>query len=76
MKLHKVVVQPEAQKEVEAIRRHQNEMDPKRARRFITDFDACLAELSVGPHYQLRKGKYRHITVGKLPYRVVFEVAM
>jgi hypothetical protein len=24
----------------------------------------------------LRKGKYRHITVGKLPYRVVFEVAM
>jgi hypothetical protein len=55
MKLHKVVVQPEAQKEVEAIRRHQNEMDRKRGRRFITDFDACMAELSVGPHYRCGK---------------------
>ncbi|MFZ1665469.1 MAG: type II toxin-antitoxin system RelE/ParE family toxin [Flavobacteriales bacterium] len=74
MKPLRVVVQPEAQKEVDAIRRHQNKLDPKRGRRFIKDFETCLAELSIVPYYQFRKGKYRHVVIGKLPYRLVYEI--
>lgn len=74
MKRHKVVVQPEAQEEVNAIRINQNGIDPKRAQRFIEAFKACLDQLELNPSLQARKGSYRHIMLNKLPYRVVFEV--
>ena len=74
MKQHKVVVQPEAQDEVDSIRILQNGLDPKRGQRFIEAFAACLEQLKLYPSFQKRKGNYRHIILHKLPYRVVFEV--
>jgi plasmid stabilization system protein ParE len=74
MKPHKVIVQPEAQAEVNAIRIHQNSIDTKRGQRFIEAFDACLEQLKANPSFQERKGPYRHIMLHKLPYRVVYEV--
>ena len=74
MKPHKVIVQPEAQEEVDAIRIYQNGLDSKRGQRFIEAFEACLEQLRTNPSYQKRKGNYRHVMLRKLPYRVVFEV--
>lgn len=74
MKRHKVIVQPEAQKEVDAIRIYQNGFDLRRGQRFIDAFEACLEQLRINPNYQKRKGNYRHVMLHKLPYRVVFEV--
>ncbi len=73
MKPHRVVVQPEAQEEVNAIRVHQNGLAPKRGQRFIEAFEACLQELGANPSYQKRKGEYRQVMLRKLPYRVVYE---
>lgn len=74
MERHKVIVQPEAQEEVNAIRTHQNGLDPKRGQRFIEAFEACLEQLKANPSFQKRKGNYRHLMLHKLPYRVAFEV--
>lgn len=74
MKPYKVVVQPEAQEEVEAIRIYQNSLDPQRGRRFIDAFQACLEQLMANPSFQKRRGNYRHVMLHKLPYRVAFEV--
>jgi plasmid stabilization system protein ParE len=74
MKRHSVVVQPEAQEEVDAILLHQNGLGPKRGSRFIEAFEACLEQLQANPAYQKRKGNYRYVMLGNLPYRVVFEV--
>ncbi|MBS1546186.1 MAG: type II toxin-antitoxin system RelE/ParE family toxin [Bacteroidetes bacterium] len=74
MKQHKVVVQVEAQAEVDAIRIYQNTIDPKRGQRFIDAFHACLEQLKANPSFQKRKGNYRHLMLRKLPYRVAFEV--
>jgi hypothetical protein len=67
MKPHKVIVQPEAQAEVNAIRIHQNSIDTKRGQRFIEAFDACLEQLKANPSFQERKGTYRHIMLHKVP---------
>ncbi|MBP8823275.1 MAG: type II toxin-antitoxin system RelE/ParE family toxin [Flavobacteriales bacterium] len=74
MKRRSVVVQSEAQEEVEAIRSYQYELDPERALRFIEAFNDCLEDLGSYPAYQKRKGHYRHVMLRKLPYRVVVEV--
>lgn len=74
MKQHKVIVQAEAQEEVDAIRTYQNTIDPKRGQRFIDAFQACLEQLKANPSFQQRKGNYRHLMLHKLPYRVAFEV--
>ncbi len=74
MKPHRVIVQPEAQEEVNAIRVHQNGLAQKRGQRFIEAFEACLEELRANPSYQKHKGEYRHVMLRKLPYRVVYEV--
>jgi mRNA-degrading endonuclease RelE of RelBE toxin-antitoxin system len=74
MKQHKVIVQPEAQEEVDAIRIYQHTLDPKRGQRFIDAFQACLEQLKANPSFQKRKGNHRHLMLHKLPYRVVFEV--
>jgi len=74
MERHKVIVQPEAQEEVNAIRIYQNSIDPMRGQRFIEAFEACLEQLSANPSFQKRKGNYRHLMLRKLPYRVAFEV--
>lgn len=74
MKRYRVIVQPEAQEEVDVIRTDQNGLDPKRGRRFIQAFEACLRELNAHPLVQKRKGNYRHLMLNGLPYRVVFEV--
>jgi hypothetical protein len=71
MKPHKVVVQPEAQEEVDAIRIYQNSLDPKRGQRFIDAFQVCLVQLRTNPSFQKRKSNYRHVMLEKLPYRVV-----
>jgi plasmid stabilization system protein ParE len=74
MKQHNVIVQAEAQEEVNAIRIYQNSLHPKRGKRFIDAFEACLEQLKANPSFQRRKGNYRHLMLLKLPYRVVFEV--
>lgn len=74
MKPHKVVVQPEAQAEVAAIRAYQNSLGPERGQRFIEAFQAFLEQLQANPSFQKRKGDYRHLMLRNLPYRVVFEV--
>lgn len=74
MKRHNVVVLAEAQEEVDAIRIYQNSLDPKRGKRFIDAFQACLERLKTNPSFQKRQGNYRHLMLHKLPYRVVFEV--
>lgn len=74
MERHKVIVQPEAQEEVSAIRTYQNSLDPKRGQRFIEAFEVCLEQLKANPSFQKRKGNYRHLMLHKLPYRVAFEV--
>lgn len=74
MKAYKVVVQPEAEQEIEAIWTYQYELAPERAQRFIDAFEACIEQLRRAPLYQKRKGLYRHVRLGRLPYRVVFEV--
>ena len=74
MKRYNVLVQPEVQEEVDAIRRYQTGLDPKRGRRFMDAFNTCLLELRAKPSFQKRKGNYRHVVLRKLPFRVVFEV--
>jgi hypothetical protein len=74
MKHHKVIVQVEAQEEVDAIRIYQNTLDPNRGQRFIDAFQACLEQLKTNPSFQKRKGNFRHLMLHKLPYRVAFEV--
>ena len=69
-----MIVQPEAQEEVDAIRIYENTFDPKRGERFIEAFAACLEQLKTNPSYQKRMGNYRHLMLHKLPYRVAFEV--
>ena len=51
MKQYKVIVQPEAQEEVDAIRIYQNNLDPKRGKRFIDAFQACLEQLKANPSF-------------------------
>lgn len=74
MKEYNVIVQPEALREVEEIRRYQAVSNTKHAQRFLDEFNACLLDLRRHPGFQKRKGKFRHASLGKLPYRVVFEV--
>ncbi len=74
MKRHNVIVLPEAQEEVDAIRRYQTSLDPKRGRRFMDAFNACLLDLRSKPSFQKRKGNYRHLMFERLPFRMVFEV--
>lgn len=74
MKRFRVIIQPEAQEEVNAIRVYQNGLDPKRARRFIEAFEECLEQLKAVPSFQKRKNNYRHLMLHGLPYRVAFEV--
>ena len=74
MRRYEVIVQPEALAEVEAIRKYQHEIDPKRARRFLDAFHECLIELSTLATFQKRKGSFRHVMLKELPYRVVFEI--
>ena len=74
MRRYEVIVQPEAQAEIEAIRKYQNEIDPKRARRFLLALEECLRELGDLATFQKRKRSFRHVMLKELPYRVVFEI--
>lgn len=74
MKPHNVIILSEALAEVDAIRRYQTAQGPQRGQRFMDAFQACLLELRSTPSFQKRKGKYRYVALGKLPFRIVFSV--
>lgn len=74
MKEYEVIVLPQAQAEADTIRKYQNTVALERGGRFMEAWHGCLAQLRTDPSYQKRKGPYRHVLLGHLPYRVSFEV--
>ena len=71
---YEVIVRHQAQREVEEIYDHQHKIEPVRAERFYSAWQACLERLRDNPSNARRKGPYGHDLLHKLPFRVVFEV--
>ena len=42
--------------------------------RFADALQACFAQLAQNPKLEVRKDNFRHVTVEKFPYRVVFAI--
>ena len=74
MKRYEVIVLPHVHDQVEGIRSFQHALDPKRARRFIDAWEACIGDLDRVPSKAKHKGPYGHVMLSKLPYRVVIRV--
>lgn len=74
MKGYDVIIRHQAQKEVEEIHDHQYAITPKRAERFDAEWMSCLGQLGRNPSKAKRKGSYGHVILGRLPYRVVYEI--
>jgi plasmid stabilization system protein ParE len=72
---YRLVVQPEAQAEVERIYDHLESERSDLGERFLDAFEECLLRIQRYPFgLQLRRAQYRHAPIRGFNYRVVYAV--